>query len=287
MPQRPRQRPRNRRPPEPREIASGTYLLDVGSGLMRSNVYLVRSGSSWVLIDTGAAGCESPILEAARSLFGSDGGPASILLTHSHPDHAGCVRSLARAWECPVYVHPGEMPMVSGDLTLLRPFASPLDRWVVFPLLRVMGQKRTQAIVMKDRLADLVSPLHPDSSPPGLPDWGVVPTPGHTPGHVAFFRREDRVLVAGDALLSIDLNSPFGFLLKRQRLSGPPWYTSSNWREVKASVARLADLEPDTLAAGHGLPITGPDTAALVRRFSARFSGSSTGGAGGVRAGRA
>ncbi len=39
---------------------------------------------------------------------------------------------------------------------------------------------------------------------PGLPDWEAVPTPGHTPGHVAFFRRSDRVLITGDALVTVD-----------------------------------------------------------------------------------
>jgi hypothetical protein len=37
---------------EPTEIAPGVHCLEVGKGITRSNVYFVRSGSSWVLIDT-------------------------------------------------------------------------------------------------------------------------------------------------------------------------------------------------------------------------------------------
>lgn len=111
------------------------------------------------------------------------------------------------------------------------------------------------------------------ASLPGVPDWEAVPTRGHTPGHVAFFRRCDRVLVAGDALVTIELNSPVHLLIGRRRVSGPPWYTSWNWQEAKASVARLAELEPRILASGHGLPLTGADTPIQVGRFAARFCG--------------
>jgi glyoxylase-like metal-dependent hydrolase (beta-lactamase superfamily II) len=48
---------------------------------------------------------------------------------------------------------------------------------------------------------------------PGFPDWECIPTPGHTPGHVAFLRISDRVLIAGDAIATVNLNSIWGFLL--------------------------------------------------------------------------
>ena len=74
---------------QPQEIAPGVYCMEVGKGIMRSNVYFVHSGSSWALIDTASAKCGRVIQEAAESLFGADTRPAAILLTHSHPDHAG------------------------------------------------------------------------------------------------------------------------------------------------------------------------------------------------------
>ena len=52
---------------QPQEIAPGVYCLEVGKGIMRSNVYFVRSGSSWVLVDTGSAKCEREIREATQS----------------------------------------------------------------------------------------------------------------------------------------------------------------------------------------------------------------------------
>ena len=56
---------------------------------MRRNVYLVQSGSSWALVDTGSAGCDRLIRQAVESRFGAEARPASIQLTHDHPDHVG------------------------------------------------------------------------------------------------------------------------------------------------------------------------------------------------------
>ena len=88
-------------PSPPLEIASGVFFLEVGKGFMRSNVYFVRSGSSWVLIDAASARCAPAIRAGAASVFGVDSAPSAILLTHSHPDHDGSARELATILEMP------------------------------------------------------------------------------------------------------------------------------------------------------------------------------------------
>jgi glyoxylase-like metal-dependent hydrolase (beta-lactamase superfamily II) len=133
-----------------------------------------------------------------------------------------------------------------------------------------MGSKRSQSMVSKASFKDVARPLDPGLELPGLPDWQLVPTPGHTPGHVAFFRAADRVLIAGDALVTVNLNSIRGLLLKEQRVSGPPWYTTWSWRMAKESVEVLAKLEPSVLAGGHGIPMAGPETAGNIRAYSRR-----------------
>jgi glyoxylase-like metal-dependent hydrolase (beta-lactamase superfamily II) len=65
------------------------YCLETGQGINRSNVYFVRSGSSWVLIDAASADCGGSIRTAAETIFGLGARPSSVLLTHDHPDHAG------------------------------------------------------------------------------------------------------------------------------------------------------------------------------------------------------
>jgi glyoxylase-like metal-dependent hydrolase (beta-lactamase superfamily II) len=93
---------------------------------------------------------------------------------------------------------------------------------------------------------------------------------------VSFFRPRDRVLITGDAVVTLRLNSIPGLVLQRQGLSGPPRYTSWNWRLAKASVATLARLEPLVLAGGHGTPLAGAETAGALSAFAGHFGGRTT-----------
>ena len=253
-----------------REIAPDVYCLGP-HGRTQTNVYFIRSGSLWALIDAGWAKDGPHIKKAAECVFGADTRPASILLTHFHPDHAGSALQLARIWDCPVYVHPDELPLANGDFAAIAKYAGPLDHWVVVPLMRAMGRRRREAMLARSSLSDVSRQFEP-AEVPDLARWECIPTPGHTPGHVSFFRASDRVLITGDAVVTMKLNSVSGLLLQRPGLSGPPRYTSWSWRVVKESVAKLARLEPTVLAGGHGRPMTGDETACALRAFADRFS---------------
>ena len=252
------------------EIAPDVYCLGP-QGRTQTDVYFIRSGSSWALIDAGWAKDGPHIKKAAECVFGADTRPASILLTHFHPDHAGSALQLARIWDCPVYVHPDELPLANGDFAAIAKYAGPLDHWVVVPLMRAMGRRRREAMLARSSLSDVSRQFEP-AEVPDLARWECIPTPGHTPGHVSFFRASDRVLITGDAVVTMKLNSVSGLLLQRPGLSGPPRYTSWSWRVVKESVAKLARLEPTVLAGGHGRPMTGDETAGALRAFADRFS---------------
>ena len=250
-----------------REIAPDVFCLGPW-GRTQTDVYFVRSGSSWVLIDAGWANDASRIERAAGSLFGTDPRPSAILLTHCHPDHAGSALPLARTWDCAVYMHPDELPIATGDFAAMVASAGPLDHWVVLPLMRAMGRRRREMALARSSLGEVARTFEPDAGVPGLPGWQCIPTPGHTPGHVSYFRPGDHVLITGDALVTLRLNSWSGLLLQRPGLSGPPWYTTWSRRAARESVDRLARLEPNVLAGGHGKPMTDTRTAAAVSAFA-------------------
>ena len=219
-----------------KEIATGVYCLSIGTGIKQSNVYFVQSGSSWALIDAAWWNCTQLIKTTAGLLFGMDTRPVAILLTHIYPDHSGSALELAQIWKVPVYVHPDEMPLASGKL--IPEYFNPLDRWLIVPLMKLMPRRARESKLSEASLADACA-IDPNVGVPGLPNWQCIPTPGHTLGHVAFFRKSDGVLIAGDAILTVNLNSLWDLLLNRHRVSGPAYILTWNWQIAKESVAVL------------------------------------------------
>jgi len=253
----------------PEQVAQGVHRLATGRGITGSNVYFVQSAGSWSLIDTAWPHSGHEIRAAAERLFGSGTRPASILLTHVHPDHSGSALELARMWEVAVHVHPDEMPLVGGGY---RPeYSNPLDRWLIVPCMRVLPARRVEHAISESGLTGVAQPLDPAGPVPGLPDWDCIPTPGHTPGHVAFFREADRVLVTGDAVLTVNLNSAWALLRRKPEVSGPPYISTWSWPAAKASVATLAELAPQVLAPGHGTPMADAATAPALRDLAERL----------------
>ena len=167
----------------------------------------------------------------------------------------------------------GELPFIDGTALYPEP--------LVDALTRVLPRRAMEALVRDSDLGDAIRPFDPRAGVPGLPDWVCVPTPGHTPGHVAFFRPGDRTLIAGDAVLTMAWSSRLGGggagwlwdLVRREpRLSGPPTIVTCDWRDAVASVVALADLDPWVLATGHGTPFVGPCTAPALRAFADRVA---------------
>jgi glyoxylase-like metal-dependent hydrolase (beta-lactamase superfamily II) len=258
----------------PQEIAEGVHRLSV----FGADVYFVGSARSWVLVDAWG-GCARIIRRAAETLFGPESRPVAILLTHLHPDHDGAALELAPTWKCPVYVHPDELllarAVAGGDFAAIARCGNWLDRAVIVPLMRVLPRRRAEGELSQPRLIDVLRAFDPASGVPGLPDWTCVPTPGHAPGHVVFFCARDRVLLTGDAALTVDVNTVGGCLARalgtcRPHASDPPRYT--NWRQDRtdASLAVLAALQPQVLAPGHGAPLTGEVATRELRLLAER-----------------
>ena len=225
------------------------------------NVYFVGDADEWVLVDTGLPYTAERILRAARERFGG-AFPKAIILTHAHFDHVGAAGALAEHWGVPIYVHPLELPYLTGadypppDPTVgggLMALSSPL-----FPHSGVHLENR-------------VRPLPDDGSVPFMPEWRMIHTPGHTAGHISLFRERDGVLIAGDAFVATKQESLRAVLQQRKEVHAPPAYFTPDWQRAKDSVRRLAALEPSIALTGHGLPLRGEELSRGLGTLSQNF----------------
>lgn len=211
------------------------------------NAYLVGDSRSWVLVDSGMPGNAGKIKAAAEKRFGPEARPRAILLTHGHFDHAGSSKELADLWDVPVYAHPLERPYLTGASQY-----PPLDTSAPGFFSLMARAFRSKTVYVGARLADLGSNL-PEL---GMSDWELVRTPGHTPGHVSFFRRSDSTLLAGDALTTVNIDNPIDLITKRQQVCRPPTPGTPDWEQARQSVQAINALHPRLIAAGHGTPMS-------------------------------
>lgn len=253
------------------EIADGVWAIGPW-GYTYTVVYLVESRSGWALVDAGWRGDGDRIEAALATVTGAER-PHGIYLTHDHPDHEGDARALAERWGCPVWVSRPELPIARRDFDAMLATAMPLDRWVILPAMRLVGAGRRRRIFAAATLEPVVRGLDLEGEVPGMQGWRAVPSPGHTLGHVSFFRARGRVLLSGDALVTARIDTVTHLLMRRQGLSGPPWYTTWDAGAARSSMVRLAALAPEVVGGGHGAPMTGPGTAEAVTAFVARRRG--------------
>ena len=234
----------------------------VGLRSVMVNVYFVATGDGgWVLVDAGLPVSWPGIRAKAAELFG-DRPPECVLLTHGHFDHVGVLETLADEWNVPVYAHPLELPYLTG-----RASYPPPDPWVGGVMALTSPLYPRTPIDLGER----VRPLPDDHSVPGLGGWRWIHTPGHSPGHVSFYRDSDRLLIAGDAFVTTKQESLLSVALQTQHVFGPPQYFTHNWDAAEDSVKRLAALDIETAATGHGTPMTGERLRQQLDDLAAHF----------------
>lgn len=219
--------------------------------------------NSWVLIDAGMPASGADILELAEERFGAGAKPSAIVLTHGHFDHVGSIVDLLKAWKVPVYAHPLELPYLTGAQGYPEP-----DTSVEGGLLAKISFLYPHEAI---DISEAVQPLPADGSVPGLPGWKWVHTPGHSPGHVSFFRESDRTLISGDAFITVRQDSLYKVLIQKEEINGPPRYLTTDWAAAWESVRRLEALRPQVVVPGHGTAMKGEELRTGLKKLVDEF----------------
>jgi hydroxyacylglutathione hydrolase len=189
------------------------------------NAYLLGD----VLVDAGAKQSARRLIRALRGHV-----VGAHALTHAHADHAGGSKRVVDAFDVPVWV--GERDV--GDVESGRPVAA--DTWAQ-PAVRRIARYEPVPVARALREGDELG--H---------GFVVLEAPGHSAGHVAFWREADRTLVAGDVWLNMSV------LTTAPGLHEPPRIFTPDPARNRDSARRLAALEPELVLFGHGPPLRDP-----------------------------
>lgn len=227
------------------EILTGVHHFDTGP----FNWYLIEEHGRLTLIDAGFPGHYSIFREGLKEIGRSPEDLEAVLLTHSHADHTGFASRIEAEFQVPVFVHNDDRDAICRPLEL--PWFGLLSNaWR--PYVRSMLLHATwNGIFRCPRVRKPNSFADGDQLDfPGRPQ--VIHVPGHTPGEVAFFLPNHRVLVSGDTIVTRNLMSG---------QDGPPQIPHEllNHRHEQAahSLDRLKELGRLTILPGHGKPWEG------------------------------
>ena len=161
---------------------------------------------------------------------------AAHALTHVHPDHQGASKEVSDALGIPVWCSELDAP-VAEDPRLIR------ERQPDHPVAKFWGKLFTGPGVKVDRI------LREGDEVGG---FTVLDTPGHSAGHVSFWRESDRTLVLGDVLTNMNT------LTLVRGLNEPKPFLTPDPERNRESIRKLAALEPELVCFGHGPPLRDP-----------------------------
>jgi glyoxylase-like metal-dependent hydrolase (beta-lactamase superfamily II)/predicted ester cyclase len=230
----------------PERVAEGVWLVRGGFPLKTMNVYLLEDeGGGVTMFDAGIKAMVAGLAAAAASL----GGLNRIVLGHAHADHRGAAPGL----KVPTFIHPEDRVDAEGDggahyMDISK--VPPPARWTIPRLLPVWDGGPVEIAGTVEEGDDVSG-------------FRVVHIPGHSPGQIALWRESDRLALTADCFYTLDPGTG---------RHGPPRVPLHGFNydteQARASIRKIAALEPAAAWPGHADPVTGDVRAQLERAAS-------------------
>ncbi len=237
------------------EIAPGVFdLTPPQNGYFKGgyvHAFLLVHNDELILIDTLFDPDAQIILDQIHQLGKRVDDLKHILLTHGHRAHLGGLATLKRLSGATIYAHAWEADIIAGERNQQGVSLRPMQGFQVLPILWIgslVGPFAQHKPAPVDQLIDDDAQIGP---------LRVLHTPGHTPGHLAFYWQANRALFTGDAFVTWPLICP-------------GWPNAMlNTKQTWASLRRMAELDVQTIGVGHGMPVRENGTTVL-RELAAR-----------------
>jgi glyoxylase-like metal-dependent hydrolase (beta-lactamase superfamily II) len=235
----------------PTEVLSGLYQLRVpipNNPLGWVLPYLIRGDDGYTLIDSGwntpeAFAALEDELHALRLTFADI---KRLIVTHVHPDHYGLAGRIKEVCGARIITHQRERDFIRSRYREPEQLLQRMTAWLTEHGVPREEVQALQSAAMPVR--GYVVAVEPDDVVWGgeLLDFGlykfeVLWTPGHSPGHICFYDRTQRIILTGDHVLPT-ITPNVG--LHPQQMGNP-------LGDYLASLQRLEPLEVDDVLPAH------------------------------------
>lgn len=248
-------------PPAPavrQEIAPGIFWvrMPLPFQLDHINLWLLRDGEGWTIVDTGFAGDDvRGIWE--RVLAELDGPVTRLVVTHFHPDHLGLATWLMDKTGAPLHMTTGEFLTAHaiwhevgghGARFMVEQFRQHGLDDAHLAKFEKRGSGYRQAVpALPERYERLMDGA---SLEIGGRAWQIMVGHGHAPEHAALYCRELGVLISGDMLLP-KISTNISVFAATPHANALGWYLES-LTEMAREIPRHTFVLPS-----HGLPFIG------------------------------
>lgn len=232
---------------QPEQVAEGVWVVRGGFPARDMNIYLVADDGGVTIFDAGIETMAPAVAAAAARL----GGIKRVVLGHADADHRGAAAGLS----APVYCHPADRAAAESD----EPFRDYWDWAKLAPHARAFYRR---ILPVWDGGALQIAGTVTEGDEIG--GFRVIELPGHAPGLIGLFRESDRLALVSDCVYTLD---------PQTGIKGPPRLPHPAFdldiEQARASIRKLAALEPSVVWAGHANPVTGDVRDQLERAAAA------------------
>lgn len=226
-----------------------TDSLFTFTGLLVGRVYAVVDSDGITLIDAGLGSAAGKILRQLEAAGHSASSVKRILVTHAHPDHVGGLPALVAATGAAVYCGADEVPYTEGRTPIV---AADPARLSGMARRMASGKPTTmKGVPVSHALTDGETIPQVFAGRGGLQ---AIFTPGHSPGHVAYWQPDLRLVITGDVMMHLP-PSGMHFRDGQTGLGLPFPAFTTDMEENRRSVEKIGALDPAIACFGHGQPI--------------------------------